>query len=856
MSPGGLVVERKVFQARAAGAWQGAVVWRRPSLRVRRTGGFCRCSHVRIRKRKHRPMNFLKMLLVAVAVMVFGVAGVTSARAVSVDRIEVLDYGTAGAVRVVFTGAVGAGSTNTDNYAISGSGRGTLAVHPGAVSAEDPASRMLFWSAGNMKTGGDVTISVSGILDAEGNALKAPTTATSAGGGLGRAPEVVHATVASAAPVAIDITFSLPMSDSALVAENYTVSGDGKGSLGEHPDLVTRNGDLSFRISWVSGEMRRYNSVLITVSGAEDLAGNAVAGIRQANVEGEATEPTVVSGQVVDGRTIGIVFSEAMDAGSVLNHPEYFSLGGPGRGTLASSPSSMDAVSQTEFRLKWAEGEMQIGESLDLYCSSGMFDVAGNSLGYPNSLTLSNAGIGTRPTVNSVTVDSTHKITVTYSEDMEYSAEYSSNYGISGPGKGTLYTSPSLVRKLDARSYQLEWYEYEGEMLGGETLMLSVSGSADLAGNLIEDGAPVLLTAVGVPPTITSRTPASGAALQEQTEVIVEFSEAVQLFPPEALSVNGRPATSVTQDDSFVPRFAFAGFDAPAEGEVTISIPRGAVKDLAGNPLGQSNWTVTLDRTPPYSVATTMREFSAGTTTISVDFFADDSGSGVASTTLWVKAPGAVGFVNTGISSSESGGVLVYGDATVNGLYEFATQATDGAGNSEPAPTSASASVLLNTVENGPFTQSLTTGDQELWFPMTDWCLVRIQLIGVSAEPGATMTVSRTTSARAAAPVYFKSPQWLMDEALTITASGSAAFSGEKIIWPYDAANLPASDPDVVTFMWIFDGPGANATPSGFFDIKPTDGEIVLQAGSVYGTMYVGSLFAESGVAASGWMVK
>ncbi len=65
----------------------------------------------------------------------------------------------------------------------------------------------------------------------------------------------------------IDIVFDQVMGASALSGQNYTISGNGKGSLASHPDSAMALGDgKSFRLSWPAGEMFIGGDIWITAS--------------------------------------------------------------------------------------------------------------------------------------------------------------------------------------------------------------------------------------------------------------------------------------------------------------------------------------------------------------------------------------------------------------------------------------------------------------------------------------------------------------------------------------------------------------------------------------------------------------
>jgi hypothetical protein len=74
----------------------------------------------------------------------------------------------------------------------------------------------------------------------------------------------------------VDVTFSEAMGTGATTAANYTITLAGKGSLANNPNSVVAQGGNTYRLTWASGEMLNGGNVRITVTGAQDVAGNAM----------------------------------------------------------------------------------------------------------------------------------------------------------------------------------------------------------------------------------------------------------------------------------------------------------------------------------------------------------------------------------------------------------------------------------------------------------------------------------------------------------------------------------------------------------------------------------------------------
>lgn len=194
-----------------------------------------------------------------------GVVG-TSVSAVQVQSGSALD--------ITFSGAMGTGATAPGNYTLSGNGRGTLAAQPDNVALVSGNTYRLTWTTGEMRNGGDITVTVANVLDSTGAAIGSPNTATHAGGGIGISPAVSGVQVQTAST--IDVTFSEPMGTGATLAANYTVSGTGKGTLTDNPAEVALLSGSTYRLTWTSGEMVGGGDITVAVTLAQDLAGNTI----------------------------------------------------------------------------------------------------------------------------------------------------------------------------------------------------------------------------------------------------------------------------------------------------------------------------------------------------------------------------------------------------------------------------------------------------------------------------------------------------------------------------------------------------------------------------------------------------
>jgi hypothetical protein len=145
--------------------------------------------------------------------------------------------------------------------------------------------------------------------------------------------DTVSPTVSSVAVqtgLSVDVTFSEAMGVGVTDPCNYTLSGDGKGSLSDNPDAVWLQGGTTYRLTWSSGDMIEGGFITITVANVQDTAGNLI-GTPDSGTHaggGIVTPPTVIdvdpcSGSIIRRPNVDIevAFSEivvGVDAGDMV----------------------------------------------------------------------------------------------------------------------------------------------------------------------------------------------------------------------------------------------------------------------------------------------------------------------------------------------------------------------------------------------------------------------------------------------------------------------------------------------------------------------------------------------------------
>jgi hypothetical protein len=212
---------------------------------------------------------------------------------------------------------------------------------------------------------------------------------------------------------------------------------------------------------------------------------------------------------------------------------------------------------------------------------------------------------------------------------------------------------------------------------------------------------------------------------------------------------------------------------------------------------------LTVDGTAPATSPGSVSALHVGAG-LSIPFTASDaSGSGVASTSLLVKAPSSGSFVASGLTPNSSAFSFT---AVESGIHEFQLVSTDVAGNAE-AKAEGDASVVINTVANGALTLPVPAGANVIiTWPMTAAINVVLQFASVST-PG-TVTVERLI-APSTPPTLIA--DYLTGQAIRIT-NGGVGFTTAELTLGYDAALFgPSVTP--ATLNTVFRVSGPDVTP-------------------------------------------
>lgn len=203
-----------------------------------------------------------------------GPFSVTTSFTANPPAVELVTVQSLQSIDITYTDSMGESAADPERYAILGSGQGTFATSPDAVMPQSPGTYRLTWNSGEMRVGGDVTISATDVTDAAGNALGSSSSATDNGGGLGELPTVTSVQVLT--PYHIRVVFSEALDATGSITANYVVSGDGQGSLTPNPEGIQSSDSITYVLHWPAGGMIDGGDITITASNVADLAGNPI----------------------------------------------------------------------------------------------------------------------------------------------------------------------------------------------------------------------------------------------------------------------------------------------------------------------------------------------------------------------------------------------------------------------------------------------------------------------------------------------------------------------------------------------------------------------------------------------------
>lgn len=656
-----------------------------------------------------------------------------------------------------------------------------------------------------------------------------------------------------ATSVAYTVTFSEPVSNVGVANFAATrVSGTVSGTVsavsassGSSIDVtvtpVSGDGDLRLDLSSVGTIQDSVANLLSApyTAGQSFTFDHTAPAVVSITRKSGSVNPT--SGTVVE---YTVAFSETVSNVTVSNFASTRVSGNVSGTVSAVSASSGSSIDVTVSSVS-GEGDLR----LDLSSVGTIQDNVGNLLNGAFTTGQSYSLDHTPPTVVSIkrkngsknpTNGTSVEYTVSFSEDVTNIGP--ANFVVTSLGKDVSGTV-SAVSAPKGSKVNVTVSSISGH--GQLRLDLSaIDTIEDDAGNILAstyDGDEMFIVDTSAP-VIDVFGPVKNATKNSLPSIEVTFNENVTGVTAADFTVAGSPATDVA--GSGAGPYSFTGYATPADGTVVVSLASGGIIDDSGNAFAGDSWSYTKDSVNPVSSASVTDQTRAGAATLNIDFTASDAGSGVASTKLYVKAPGDADFADAGLEAQTgTAGVFVYTPAAGNGLYQFATRAVDNAGNNQAAPAFEDTHVLLNTVTNGAFVQTAQTDTDVLVFPMTDDLDVTITLTGAVAGE-TSLTVSRTVSP-ASFPAYFQHPEQLIQEQLTVTAGGT--FTDATLDWQYETAGAPGVDR-----VYKFDG---GAQPSAEYPVTPSGNTLTISGITSFSDFFAGNTVAVP-VALSGFQIE
>jgi len=157
------------------------------------------------------------------------------------------------------------GVTTPGNYAVSGSGVGTLGVNPDGISGGGPYT--LSWTAGEMQDGATLTLTASGLQDLVGNPIE-PAQNSASCAGLGIAPVFTNL-AASPAQASAGETVTIAFTVSETLAANPVVTVNGHDAT-----FASAAKTVTYTYTYIVAETDAIGMAEVSVSGT-DLAGNS-----------------------------------------------------------------------------------------------------------------------------------------------------------------------------------------------------------------------------------------------------------------------------------------------------------------------------------------------------------------------------------------------------------------------------------------------------------------------------------------------------------------------------------------------------------------------------------------------------
>lgn len=496
-------------------------------------------------------------------------------------------------------------ATNNGNYTVSGSGAGTLTSNPASVQQLSAKRYQLTWNSPNeMKIGGNITVTVAGsVQSALGDPMTSPFSGTAIGAGQGTAPQVTDITTQNAGPTAaasIAHTVTFSESVTGVNATNFsvaTVSGTAAGTVN---GTVTGAGTTwTVTIDNITGA-GQIRLALSTATGIVDLAGNALSNTltndASAVSQVDRVAPSVPSTpDMTTGTDTGLSTSDNITKNQT---PTFTGTGEAG--------STIDLISKPSNTVV-GTGTVTGGGTWSITASTLAESVTGISARARDTLGNTSAESSTLAVVIDITAPAIPSVPdLTAGTDTGTSS--TDNITIGSPqgtvtftGTRDANTRVQLIRNSDSAVL-------DTDSAAGTSYTVTGTGTAegsrgfrakaiDVAGNESTLSGSLTVAMDYTAPTISARSPASGATVGTLSSVSVTFLESVAGVVAGNLDVAGSAASGVS--GSGTGPYAFNGFANPADGPVNVTMASGSITDVAGNAFAGNGWSYTKNTSNP-----------------------------------------------------------------------------------------------------------------------------------------------------------------------------------------------------------------------------------------------------------------
>ena len=399
------------------------------------------------------------------------------------------------------------GAAEATNYAVSGSGAGSLAI----ADAEHYMDNTYRVALSGTMDEGDIQVQLNNIQDLPGHPLS--NTTLSFTGDLTnpvQTPSPAEGTHCYALDH-IDITYSKPVQNATMI-QNYIVSGSGVASL-SITDVTLLTG-TTYRLT-LAGTVAS-GPITVTINDVADLAGNPLMDNR-VNYAGDILPPAVTAdpsdtSHISGLSTVVVTFSEpVLHASDKAN----CSLTGSGAGDLSilSITPLSDVMYQVNLTGTPVDGELNLQmQNITDDAGNGLAD---DSLQY--TVDTVNPTFTSTPSGGSV-IRNLQVLDISFSKPVVGANDLSS-YSLGGTGTGSLSINNAV--HVSGNSYRLY---FSGEPTSGGVTVI-MSGITDEAGN--GPSSPSISLTVDIDPPTKTSVEENGSIVSQLQQVDIIFSEAV-----------------------------------------------------------------------------------------------------------------------------------------------------------------------------------------------------------------------------------------------------------------------------------------------------------------------------------------